>query len=326
MPKLAPYRVALLHTGLCLFGGGLTILFLLLSSCDDVGRHQVLTLFFDGVPSLSGAVPGTESPAPNDVKLPVSPPVEKWRMHEPVKDCTVCHGKQPRRGASPKVQLVASIPSLCYQCHQEYSAPEGWMHGPVATGDCLLCHEPHKTKTESLLRKPLPELCYQCHEPQAVRAIQGHAELSGRRCVDCHAAHAAETKSLLKPAYLNTPAGRPYKLESRRRRYEESLHKAHLSVALSSDFHNLCRTTIDYLEGDLLLLAQAYLEILGKGPLLMDTERPTVAEVLRQVIALQERESRERSQGRESEATLRAARQTLAATVRALQEHRGEQN
>ena len=325
MPKPASYRVALLGTGPCLLGGGLTLLFLLLSSCDNVGRHHVLTFFFDGVPPLPGAA-GTEASVRSDAKIPASSPVENWRMHEPVKDCTACHGNQPRRGASPKVQLVAPIPSLCYQCHQEYSAPDGWVHGPVATGDCLLCHEPHKTKTESLLRNAIPELCYQCHDPQAVHAVQGHAEPSSGHCVDCHEAHAAETKSLLKPAFLNTPAGLPYKIEVHRRRYEDALHRAHLSMALGSDFHSVCRSIIDYIESDQLLLAEAYLEVLGDSQLLNDLEKPTVAEALRQVIALQQRESRERSQGRESDATLKAARQALAATLRALREHREEQN
>lgn len=324
MPKPAPYRTALRWAGSCLRGGRLTILFLLLSSCDEVGRHDALTFFFDGVPPLPGAVAQTESSVPNDTKTRVSRPGENWRMHEPVKDCTTCHGNQPRRGASPKVQLVAPIPALCYQCHKEYLAPDGWVHGPVATGDCLLCHEPHKARTASLLRKPIPELCFRCHEPQAVHAIQGHAEPSNGHCVDCHAAHAAETKSLLKPAFLNTPAGLPYQLEVQRRRYEDCLQKAHLSVALGADFHSLCRTVIDSLEGDQLRLAQAYLEVLGNSQLVTDMEKPAVADVLRQVRALQEREAREHSQSRESEAALQAARQALAATVRALREHRGE--
>lgn len=305
---------------------GLAILFILLSSCDDVGRHKALTFFFDGVPPLPGAAAEPASSARNDTKVAASPPVENWRTHEPVKDCTTCHGHQPRRGTSPKVQLVAPIPSLCYRCHQEkdYSAPQGWVHGPVATGDCLLCHEPHKTKTASLLRRPVPELCYRCHETQAVHAVPGHAEPSHKSCVDCHAAHAAETRNLLKPAFLDTPAGQPYRLEVHRRRYQESLHRAHLSVAQGSDFHSLCRMAIGCIDGDQLLLAQAYLEILGEGQLLTEAEKPAVAEVLRQVIALQERESKERSQGRGNEAALKAARQALVATLSALRERRGE--
>jgi hypothetical protein len=95
-------------------------------------------------------------------------------------------------------------------------------------------------------------------------------------------------------------------------------------VALGSDFPSLCRTIIDSIESDQLLLAQAYLEVLGNSQLLTDVERPTVADILRQVIALQEKEARERLQSREGEAALKAAREALAATVRALREHGAE--
>jgi predicted CXXCH cytochrome family protein len=186
---------------------GLMVAILLLSSCDEVGRHKTLTFFFDGVPPLRSAVSESAASVAKGPKASPSTPATNWHVHEPVKDCTVCHGNQPRRGTSPKVQLVARVPQLCYQCHPGPAALEGWVHGPVATGDCLLCHEPHRTKAESLLRKPIPELCFQCHEPRAVHAIQGHAEPSYEHCVDCHEGHAGAKKSLLKPAFLEAPAG-----------------------------------------------------------------------------------------------------------------------
>jgi predicted CXXCH cytochrome family protein len=300
---------------------GLVILFLLLSSCGEVGRHQALTFFFDGVPPLPSEVSETEPSVPRNDKAPASAPVENWHIHEPIKDCTACHGNQPRRGTSPKVQLVAQVPQLCYQCHKEHSASEGWVHGPAATGDCLLCHEPHKTRAESLLRKSVPELCYQCHEPQAVRAIKGHAEPSYGHCVDCHEGHAGETKSLLKPAFLDTPAGRPYKSDVYRRRYENSLKKARYDLAQGLDFYPMCRTIVDYLEGNQWWPARAYLEVLLDSSLITGAEKPKVAEVLQQVIAVQTSESTEALKGPEAD----AARKAPAATLRALAEQRSRQ-
>jgi predicted CXXCH cytochrome family protein len=172
---------------------------LLPAGCDDEGRHQALSFFFDGVPPRRSAAAGKESSVAPEEKTAVGAPVSNWHLHEPIKDCTTCHGNQPRRGTSRKVQLVAQVPQLCYRCHDDSSASAGWVHGPVATGDCLLCHEPHRTRTEALLRKAAPDLCFLCHEPQAILAIQGHAEPSYGRCVDCHEAHASQGRNLLKP-------------------------------------------------------------------------------------------------------------------------------
>ncbi len=173
------------------------ILFLLVASCEEEGRHQVLTFFFDGVPPLGGTVSATKSSDPNS-KAAGAPAVETWSVHEPVKDCTQCHGQQPRRGFSSKVQLVAEVPRLCQQCHSKFTALEGWVHGPVAAGDCLLCHNPHRTRTEALLKKPIPELCYQCHETRAIHLIDKHDQPSHAHCTDCHEGHASVTKPLLR--------------------------------------------------------------------------------------------------------------------------------
>ncbi len=179
-------------------GPGWLILFLLLTSCDEGKRHQVLTFFFDGVPPVGGAASTTKSSDPNS-KATGAPAVETWSVHEPVKDCTQCHGRQPRRGFSSKVQLVAEVPQLCQKCHSKFTALEGWVHGPVAAGDCLLCHNPHRTRTESLLKKPIPELCYQCHETRAIHLIAKHDQPSHTHCIDCHEGHASVTKPLLRP-------------------------------------------------------------------------------------------------------------------------------
>ena len=300
---------------------GLVIIFLLLSSCDEVGRHKALTLFFDGVPPLRSEGSEAESSVQKNDKAPASAPVGNWHIHEPIKDCTACHGNQPRRGTSPKVHLVAEVPQLCYQCHKERSTSDGWVHGPVATGDCLLCHEPHKTKAESLLRKSVPELCYQCHEPEAVRAIKGHAEPPYGRCVDCHEGHAGETKSLLKPAFLDTPAGRQYKSDVYRRKYENSLKKARYDVAQGLDFCTMCRTIVDYIEGGQWWPARAYLEVLLDSGLITDAEKPKVADVLQQVVAVQTSESTEALKGPEAD----AASKPPAATLRAMAEQRSKQ-
>jgi predicted CXXCH cytochrome family protein len=300
------------------------VAFLLLASCDEVESHKMLTFFFDGVPPLRSEISATPSSVAKDSKMVANAPTTVWSIHEPVKDCTQCHGSRAQRGFSGKVQLVAEVPQLCYRCHKEFSTLEGWVHGPVATGACLLCHEPHKTKTEALLRKPVPDLCLQCHDTQAVRAVKGHADPSYTHCTDCHEGHAGATRNLLRPSFLEKPAGLEYQSEIYRRKYDAALRKAHSELAQGQDFLALSRTALDYLEAGQWGPAHAYLEVLLSSRLLTEAEKPVVSDLLQQVIALQTSQPPERPEGAETPAASEAPRQAAAALA-ALRDQRSEQ-
>ena len=51
---------------------------------------------------------------------------------------------------------------LCYRCHAEKQGPFAYEHPPV-TQDCAICHEPHGTVANNLLRQPTTFLCLRCH-------------------------------------------------------------------------------------------------------------------------------------------------------------------
>lgn len=206
MWKPVRYGLALLRMLSLPAGAGLLLMLLFLASCDEVERHKTLTFFFDGVPPLRTETPDVQTADLKDDRTGDKAPAGGWHIHEPLKNCTLCHGEVRRANSSRKVQLVAEVPQLCYGCHKKYSALQAWVHGPVATGNCLLCHEPHKTKSESLLRKPVPELCYLCHEEQAIRLIQNHGEASYARCMDCHEGHAGAARGLLRQTFHDQPA------------------------------------------------------------------------------------------------------------------------
>ncbi len=189
------------------FGLSLTAAFLLLCSCDEVEHHRMLSFFFDGVPPLPGEANEPGFADTTAAQAAGGSPTGGWHVHKPISNCTDCHGSRRQRTSSRQVQLVAEVPKLCHGCHREYAALPGWVHGPVAVGECLLCHEPHKARNEFLLVKPVPELCFDCHESQAIRLIEGHARDSYARCHDCHEGHVGATKNLLKPALLKGLAG-----------------------------------------------------------------------------------------------------------------------
>ncbi len=303
------------------------VMFLLLASCDETERHKALTFFFDGVPPLRTESSQAQASGLKDNQPADKAPTGAWRIHEPVKNCTVCHGELRRATSSRKVQLVAEVPQLCFTCHKEYSALETWVHGPVATGNCLLCHEPHKAKNESLLRKPVPDLCYQCHDEQAIRLIKNHAEASYSRCTACHEGHASTTRGLLRQTFLDQPAGLEYRSEIYRRSYEEALRRARSDVAQGEDFLAVSQTTLDYLEKSQWWPARAYLEVLLTSELATSTEKLALTEVLQRVEALQTKEPNQPRQGAVTQALTdtAAAAEGPATALRAIRERRREQ-
>jgi predicted CXXCH cytochrome family protein len=109
----------------------------------------------------------------------------------------VCHNQlEENQWALPK--LTAPEPELCYQCHTDYPATQPYVHGPVAVGECLLCHEAHKSRIAGLLKEKEPELCYQCHETIEAAQISGHPAEPIPQCTKCHDPHAGLDRMLLK--------------------------------------------------------------------------------------------------------------------------------
>ena len=172
---------------------------MLIGSCGDPAtRHRILTFFFDGVPPLEGEADQAKETGSAAVPGEPDEPRTVWYVHEANKDCSQCHGQRKKGFFSRQVNLVATIPELCYTCHTGYARLEGYVHGPVALGQCLFCHDPHKTRNKYLLRKPQPELCYLCHDEGDITMIAAHAEQSPSECTRCHEGHTSSTRHLLK--------------------------------------------------------------------------------------------------------------------------------
>jgi predicted CXXCH cytochrome family protein len=65
-------------------------------------------------------------------------------------------------------------------------------HQPVQE-DCSICHNPHGTMNDNLLKVRAPWLCQQCHEPTSHRGNVGNlagtstgANTLARGCLNCH--------------------------------------------------------------------------------------------------------------------------------------------
>ncbi len=179
-------------------------------SCDEAERYETLTFFFDGVPPPGPTGLQGEPLDSNSLELDQTGQTPAWYVHEPRKECTTCHGKRKQRGFSSETYLIAQEPELCYNCHDDYIVSASFVHGPVAVGQCLFCHNPHKSKIEHLLKEPEPGLCYLCHDINTIELIAAHLPGQLSSCTNCHNPHASLLKALLKetPSQMNDESGR----------------------------------------------------------------------------------------------------------------------
>lgn len=108
-----------------------------------------------------------------------------------------CQGCHKQGDASAK---VGQSPSLCFACHDRNN-DKRYVHGPLAVGDCLTCHDPHGGYGSAHLRKEQTSLCGSCHAARESSATAA-CLTAGKGCVDCHDPHQSDMKYLLKgPQY-----------------------------------------------------------------------------------------------------------------------------
>ena len=203
MHGLKDYYVVLFRTRTALIGLMLLVLLgIFVVSCDEVKRHNALTFFFEGVPPLGQDQLAEELVDSGSSQLSQMRPKQLWYVHQPRRDCTLCHDKSRQRVFSSQTYLIKPIPELCYECHGDYTTSASYVHGPVAVGQCLLCHNPHRSRIEHLLKEPQPRICYLCHNIDAVKSIPAHLVKQEFACTDCHNAHTSSVKYLLNEASL----------------------------------------------------------------------------------------------------------------------------
>ncbi len=163
----------------------------LAAGCSVATRHKVLTVFFDGVPEPNqGTTPGGEQAA-----AAASGPGVPGRLfgeHGPfaAKLCGACHESAATNA------LIVPKDELCFICHR-LPRDKKYVHGPLAAGGCLSCHDPHSSRYRYLLVSEPEAFCLQCHDKQAVSRVAAHAGVE-QACTDCHDAHMSDNRYLLK--------------------------------------------------------------------------------------------------------------------------------
>jgi DmsE family decaheme c-type cytochrome len=101
--------------------------------------------------------------------------------HHPIKEgkmtCSACHdGHGQNQG---NLKDASTLNMVCYKCHAEKQGPFAYEHPPV-TENCAICHEPHGTVANNLLRQPANFLCLRCHTGHRTSPLgPNHAQLLG---------------------------------------------------------------------------------------------------------------------------------------------------
>jgi len=225
-----------------LFPTGLLLgLLLAASGCSRATRDRWLAVLFDDPPrATAAAAPGSVAAAPSP-EPGSSEPAGAIRpsstaalvsVHPPygTRECGVCHALSDSRSFTGTVpgtgmraaddsqrvrrqatRLVLPPRELCFTCHVQMTeaalAAEGRaVHAPVLHGDCVVCHDPHRSRRSHLLRAaPVSALCFKCHNRGAVATSAAHAALGSRGdCTACHDPHDGTTSLFLRE---DGPAG-----------------------------------------------------------------------------------------------------------------------
>ncbi len=123
----------------------------------------------------------------------------KKPSHHPITEgkviCSDCHAAHGSAG--PKLMVRDSVADTCFSCHAEKRGPFIRKHEPAE--DCTICHNPHGTAADNLLKMRPPMLCQQCHEPSSHQgnipglgapvagvAMSNKNITQGRACLNCH--------------------------------------------------------------------------------------------------------------------------------------------
>lgn len=172
------------------------VLITLQPKCEEEQTYRILSFFFDGVPSPSSreeiveiqTQPLTTDDSTGQPALAVRKikPEPELFLHKPYKEkkCDNCH----KTGYGQKM-TEASIDILCKSCHKNFVAKRQYTHGPVAVGQCLVCHNPHRSSYDNLLIRPGQELCTFCHGEINRENNPGHSLTESSTCVSCHSPH-----------------------------------------------------------------------------------------------------------------------------------------
>ncbi|MFZ5947197.1 MAG: cytochrome c3 family protein [Stygiobacter sp.] len=136
-------------------------------------------------------------------------------VHGPVDagECETCHNQRSSSGFKLKFN-VEKESEVCLECHDDIKAgidKKKFIHAPVVTERCTICHSPHASKHEFQLRNSTNQICLSCHDdmsegnhPVVFHPYQNRKDPRNSKrelnCTSCHNPHFSNFKSNLESA------------------------------------------------------------------------------------------------------------------------------
>ena len=171
----------------------------MLAGGNKYTSYKVLNAVFDGVPhpdDLTKEVTTLEEVPSEDeaVRLALLPLRYTHPSAGTEGGCALCHG--------PPKDLVIPGKDMCVRCHAHVREKKPFIHGPAVL-DCIVCHEPHESKTKSLLKIIGNELCFECHYRQNredAYKTEEHRDMEEVEfvCLACHDPHGGKDRFFVK--------------------------------------------------------------------------------------------------------------------------------
>jgi predicted CXXCH cytochrome family protein len=166
---------------------------LVIAGCAARSRYKVLSFFFDGVPDPDAVVAAAKGPETGAAGGQGGGETRRsgFLEHGPY-GARLCHACHQRASNS----LIMPVEKLCLNCHN-LNLTKKFVHGPVAAGGCIVCHDPHSSGRKFLLRSDPRQFCLHCHEKKAVFRNPAHKG-EDAACTECHDAHSSNKRFMLK--------------------------------------------------------------------------------------------------------------------------------
>ena len=123
---------------------------------------------------------------------------EQFRSHTKTDSlaCMICHQRQ-----SDATFARSGTESSCFVCHENRRGmfSQEFVHGPVASGSCGICHDPHGSRYEKSLNHPTQILCFSCHQEveEQLSMTEVHEPFLEGHCTACHDPHSTGNRWVL---------------------------------------------------------------------------------------------------------------------------------
>lgn len=166
--------------------------------CSPKNKFKVLSFLFDGVPqevaSDSISKPIKAIVADTTINKEVVAEIKTTAsIHPPFKEnnCKACHDQYAVNFSSAPLQKI------CYQCHDDFGTKFTFLHGPVASGYCIGCHNPHNADLPKLLKRKDQDVCLYCHTIKDIKQNEVHTDIGTANCTECHNPHGGDNQYFL---------------------------------------------------------------------------------------------------------------------------------